>query len=272
MENCTYFFVEHDVTDRQGWDKLRTSWYDIFGAEDMTVDKARSYPEWEGNECVLSIPTIDDKMAMALWKMRSGTSKDEFQAFIDRFVCGYANNKVFQVEHAIGIRKLDARGFFSDLINAAQGRQSPGYLDAPKVWLTHHCILDREGFSALNASIADKINKICTTPSDCQTIFPAGHKCCLTLFFTGNDMVCFESTPEGVTYDDVRKAEDEFTRGMSRNYVYQMDTAKGINAFHLSEDNWSQDAMTWANATVKTAPVDSTTATMTTPVGIEASQ
>mmetsp|Transcript_18916 Transcript_18916/g.28531 ORF Transcript_18916/g.28531 Transcript_18916/m.28531 type:complete len:273 (+) Transcript_18916:91-909(+) len=272
MENCTYFFVEHVVTDKQGWDKWRNSWQDIFGAEDMTVDKARSYPEWEGNECVLAIPTSDDKMTICLWKMRSGTSKDEFQAFIDRFACGYANNKVFQVEQALGIRKLDARGYFSDLINAAQGRHSPGYLDAPKVWLTHHCILDREGFSALNASIADKINKTCTTPSDCQTIFPAGHKCCLTLFFTGNDMVCFESTPEGVTYDDVKKAEDEFTRGMSRNYVYEMDTAKGLNAFHLSEDNWSQDAMTWANATVKTAPVDSTTATMTTSIGIEASQ
>eukprot|EP00985_Skeletonema_marinoi_P017851 scaffold9880_cov132-Skeletonema_marinoi.AAC.1 len=54
------------------------------------------------------LKTHDDKMAIALWKMRSCTSKDEFQAFSDRFVYGYANNKVFQVEHAIGIRKLDA--------------------------------------------------------------------------------------------------------------------------------------------------------------------
>ena len=36
MENCTYFFVEHDITDRQGWDKWRTSWYDIFG-ESMII-------------------------------------------------------------------------------------------------------------------------------------------------------------------------------------------------------------------------------------------
>jgi len=38
MENCTYFFVEHNTTDKQGWDKLRTSWYDIFG-ESMIIRK-----------------------------------------------------------------------------------------------------------------------------------------------------------------------------------------------------------------------------------------
>ena len=36
MENCTYFFVEHDITDKQGWDKWSTSWYDIFG-ESMII-------------------------------------------------------------------------------------------------------------------------------------------------------------------------------------------------------------------------------------------
>ena len=171
----------------------------------MTVDKARAYPEWEGNECVLTIPTSDGKMTICLWKMSNGTSKDEFQAFIDRFSCGYANNKVFQVEQSMGAQNLNSRAFLSDLINASQGRQSPGYLDAPMLWMTHHHIIDRQGFSDLNASIADKINKTCTTPSDCQNIFPAGHKCCLTLFFTGNDMVCLDSTPEGFTQEAVRK-------------------------------------------------------------------
>jgi len=117
---------------------------------------------------------------------------------------------VFQVEQALGIKNLDARGYFSDFINAAQGRQSPGYLDAPKVWMFHHEILDREGFSDWIASIADKINKTCTTPSDCQTVFPAGHTCCLTLFFTGNDMVCFDSAPEGFKEDVRRVSQIDF--------------------------------------------------------------
>ena len=169
------------------------------------MDKARSYPEWEGNECVLTIPDSNGKMTLCIWKMPSGTTKDEFQAFIDRFACGHANNKVFQVEEALGLKHLDSRRYFSDLINAAHGRQSPGYLDAPTLWMTHHHITDRQGFSDWNASIADKINKTCTTPSDCQNIFPAGHKCCLTLFFTGNDMVCLDSTPEGFTQEAVRK-------------------------------------------------------------------
>ncbi len=183
--------------------------YHYPGAEDMTVDKARSYPEWEGNECVLTIPASDGKMTLCLWKVPSGTSKDEFQAFIDRFICGHANNKVFQVEQALGVKNLDVRGYLSDFINAAQGRESPGYLDAPTLWMTHHHIIDSQGFSDLNASIADKINKTCTTPSDCQKVFPAGQKCCLTLFFTGNDMVCFGSAPEGFTHDDVRKVSQK---------------------------------------------------------------
>ena len=201
---------------------LLISFTSYAGANDMTVDKARAYPEWEGNECLLTIPTSDGKMCICLWKMSSGTSKDEFQAFIDRFVCGYANNKVFQVEQAMGLQNLDVRGYFSDFINTAQGRQSPGYLDAPTVWMVHHHIIDRQGFSGLNASIADKINK-CSTPSDCQTIFPVGHKCCLTLFFTGNDMVCFDTTPEGFSQTDVRKVSQ--IRSLSLLVVHLLWTA-----------------------------------------------
>jgi len=66
--------------------------------------------------------------------------------------------------------------------------------------------------------------------------------------------------------------DDEFTLGLSRNYVYKLDTAKGVNAFHLSEDNWSQDAMVWANSYVKTMQLGSTTATTTTFIGNETSQ
>ncbi len=172
----------------------------------MTVDKARSYPEWEGNECVLTFPTSDGKMTICLWKMASGTSKDEFQAFIDRFCCGYATNKVFEVDQALGIKKLDVRGYLSDFINAAQGRNSPGYLDAPTLWMCHHNILDRQDWEKdMNTRITDQINKTCTTPSDCQTIFPAGYRCCLSLFFTSSNMVCFDSTPEGFTKEDVQK-------------------------------------------------------------------
>jgi hypothetical protein len=175
----------------------------------MTVDKARSYPEFEGNECILTIPTCDGKLIMCLWKMPSGTSKDEFQAFIDRFFGDHATNKVFEVEQALGIKKLDVRGYFRDGINAAQNRESPGYLDASTLWMIHHHIIDRKVWETdMNARIADQINKTCTTPSDCQTIFPVGHGCCLTLFFTSNDIVCFDSAPEGFTQEDVRKVSE----------------------------------------------------------------
>ena len=33
-----------------------------------------------------------------------------------------------------------------DMINAAQGRESPGYLDRPMFWMTHHKITDKKGW------------------------------------------------------------------------------------------------------------------------------
>ena len=196
----------------------------------MTVDKARSYPDWEGNECLLTIPTKDGKITVCLWKMLSGTSKDEFQAFIDRFCCGYATNKVFEVEQALGIKNLDMRGYMRDFINTSQGRLSGGYLDASKLWMTHHHILDRQGWEKdVNARTADQINNTCTTPSDCQTIFPAGHSCCLTLFFTSNDVVCFDSTHEGFTKDDVQKVSINVTLG----YVKALDLLT-LHTTHVS--------------------------------------
>ena len=44
--------------------------------------------------------------------MLSGTSKDEFQAFIDRFCCGYATNKVFEVDQALGILLYYVKNIF----------------------------------------------------------------------------------------------------------------------------------------------------------------
>jgi hypothetical protein len=167
----------------------------------MTVDKAKAYPEWEGNECLMTIPSNDGMMTICLWKMPHGTTIDEFQMFIDRFCCGYATNKVFEVEQTFGIKNLDVRGYFRDFINAAQGRQSPGYLDDTNLWMVHHHFDNRQ---AWEKDVADQINNTCNTPSDCQSIFKV-EKCCLTLFFTNNDAVGFNSFPEGFTMEDAQK-------------------------------------------------------------------
>lgn len=268
MEPVKYFFVEHFVQDKKGWDGWMANWFDIYGAEDMTVDKAKAYPEWEGNECLMTIPSNDGMMTICLWKMPHGTTIDEFQMFTDRFCCGYATNKVFEVEQTFGIKNLDVRGYFRDFINAAQGRLSPGYLDDTNLWMVHHHFDNRQ---AWEKDVADQINKTCNTPSDCQSIFKV-EKCCLTLFFTNNDAVGFNSFPEGFTMEDAQKAKTHVTKGLAKTDIYLLDPDNGINAFQLSEDNWSQDALTWAEGYVKTLPVDAATATMTTPIGIAASQ
>eukprot|EP00579_Thalassiosira_antarctica_P026710 CAMPEP_0202023408 /NCGR_PEP_ID=MMETSP0905-20130828/51839_1 /ASSEMBLY_ACC=CAM_ASM_000554 /TAXON_ID=420261 /ORGANISM="Thalassiosira antarctica, Strain CCMP982" /LENGTH=47 /DNA_ID= /DNA_START= /DNA_END= /DNA_ORIENTATION= len=42
------FFVEHYITDKEAWAGFVGKLMDIFGAEDMTVDKGMQTPEWEG--------------------------------------------------------------------------------------------------------------------------------------------------------------------------------------------------------------------------------
>jgi len=99
MENCTYFFVEHDITDKQGWDGWMSSWFDICG-ESMIIrnvenekyrlilpsteafdipyfitNRRRGHdggqgtliPRVGGKECVLTIPTSDGMMTICLW-------------------------------------------------------------------------------------------------------------------------------------------------------------------------------------------------------------
>ena len=70
------------------------------------------------------------------------------------------------------------------------------------------------------------------------------------------------------------QAKTHVTKGLAKTDIYLLDPDNGINAFQLSEDNWSQDALTWAEGYAKTLPVDAATATttMTTPIGIAASQ
>ena len=70
------------------------------------------------------------------------------------------------------------------------------------------------------------------------------------------------------------QAKKHVTQGLTKTDIYLLDPDNGINAFQLSEDNWNQDALAWAEGyvNVKTLPVDTASATMTTPIGIAASQ
>ena len=56
--------------------------------------------------------------------------------------------KVYSVKEALGHKNLDSRGYMRDMINAAQGRESPGYLDKSMFWMTHHKITDMEGWDS----------------------------------------------------------------------------------------------------------------------------
>ena len=73
---------------------------------------------------------------------KNGTTTE----FMDRFTAGAGcTNQVYSVKEALGASKLDCRGFMNDFINKAQGRNA-GFLDRPMLWMTHHQILDKQGW------------------------------------------------------------------------------------------------------------------------------
>ena len=211
-------------------------WKELLGADDMNVDKGVQYPEWEGNECLLTCPTTNG-MTFCLWRTPNYATIQEFQGayivplcrvffrfysslpnnqitiyffhgpieFIDRFTGDISANKCYAVDEAIGIKKLDFRGYVRDFINVAQGRTATGYLDAPMLWLEHHHITGPENWKTFTREIVDYINKKCNTPSDCINMFTKGYACPLTLSLGEMDAVCLGSSPAATTKEEYQQ-------------------------------------------------------------------
>lgn len=187
MENL--YFVEHFVKDKAGWVRcvmvslflhialvlmfvsslilfcniLHSSHkessmgkrVEIMGAEDMTIDKAMKQDEWGGHEVLFTVHNTEGTLTCCLWKTSSTMPLSEFQEFIDKFTGAFTTNKVYVVEGGLGLnlKKLDFRGYLRDFINTAQGRNSPGFLDASMLWMCHRefiyllCIISTNAFA-----------------------------------------------------------------------------------------------------------------------------
>jgi len=114
--NTTLFYVEHRVTNKQGWDAfVNDNYFKIMAAEDMTIDKGNLYilctsssfpnltsylmhiivlkhPSRKGNSGILSCSDISGTFNVCVWEVPSHMTKQEFQEFIDRFCRGNAVN------------------------------------------------------------------------------------------------------------------------------------------------------------------------------------
>jgi hypothetical protein len=49
------------------------------GDAEMNVDKGMAFPEWEGNECLLTLPDVTTQMICCVWKTKSFMTMNEFQ-------------------------------------------------------------------------------------------------------------------------------------------------------------------------------------------------
>eukprot|EP00804_Cyclotella_cryptica_P005577 CCRYP_003065-RB/>CCRYP_003065-RB protein AED:0.09 eAED:0.09 QI:73/0.66/0.75/1/0.66/0.5/4/73/266 len=246
-----YFFVEHSVKDKEKW------FMQLYAEEGMTVDKALQHPDWEGNECLLTCSSVDGDWTCCLWKAPNKTLQ-EFQGFIDRFTGDAVTNKTYVVEGGFGLKHLNTRGYIRDLINASQGRSSPGFLDGDKFWMVHHKITDREAWNNdFTFGIAKTINDKCATPSDCKMLFDKGCGAALTLFLSDNTSVCFESTPKDMTKEEFQKVCDKFTKGTAVNTLWLINDEQSVNVMNLSLDTWNQETFAWGNAQNTSKVVDS---------------
>ena len=79
---CSKKLMRHSFFDTKWWKtqaRFISDWIEVLGAEDMTVDKGMQYPEWEGNECLLSCPDTNGLMTFCLWNAKGYMTSTEFQ-------------------------------------------------------------------------------------------------------------------------------------------------------------------------------------------------
>lgn len=95
------------------------------------------HPDFEGHEAILSIGD-GDMMHFCIWKTATLMTKGEFQAFIDRFTGKICTNKVHKIKDGMGMTKLNTRDYMKDVIRMSNGKEMPGYLDRPQLWVTRH--------------------------------------------------------------------------------------------------------------------------------------
>ena len=125
----TLFYVEHRVTNKQGWDAfVNDNYFKIMAAEDMTIDKGEfhvlytsillrssnltylmhiiglEHPSREGNWGILSCSDMTGTFTVCVWQVPTYTTKQEFQDFIDRFSRFTAVNTVYSVQNILGNR------------------------------------------------------------------------------------------------------------------------------------------------------------------------
>ena len=122
------------------------------------------------------------------------------------------------------------------------------YIDRDQLWMTHHRILDKEGWnSKMMQPMSDMIRNDCNTPSDTTKLFPEGHGTALVLFLDNDTSICFDGSPAGMTKAEYQAVVDDFTKGMAENTVYLIDHKKGAGINNLSEDVFNQDFLKWGN-------------------------
>lgn len=240
------FFAEHHITDKEGWDQFQKKWMDIMGADDMNIDKALQYPEFEGNACILACNDTSGTFTICLWQVPIHMTKKEFQEFMDRFTCGYATNTVYAVEGTIGAQNLDPREFVRNWMRVAKGKPCIGFADRDQLWMLHHNIIDREGWETkVCQGMADAVKK-CNTPSEASKLTPESIGTALVLILDDNTSICIDGT-KSMTKEEYQAAADKFAQGTAQNTAYLVDMEKsagfGINM--LSEDVFNQDFLKW---------------------------
>lgn len=122
------------------------------------------------------------------------------------------------------------------------------YTDRDQLWMTHHRILDKEGWNSKKLQpMSDAIRNDCNSPSDTTKLCPEGHGTALVLFLDNDTSICFDGSPAGMTKAEYQAVVDDFTKGMAENTVYLIDHKKGAGINNLSEDVFNQDFLKWGN-------------------------
>lgn len=244
----TLFVVEHHVHDKAGWRKFVDGVID--NAKGKTHEDIANDPSWGGNECPMSIHSVEGDLTVCFWELPESATDEDCHKVVDAFVesSGPAvKNIVHKVDASFGIQNLTFETYCKDMVKCANEGSTLGHAANGDLFYVHHDIPDKAEFDNFFAEkVAPLKGK--STSQDVSDAWEVGMAQSAMYCGLGDkDAVCLWLMPKGTTVDEFKEMIDKFTGSMANNKPYKLDEILSTTRC-IHPDFYAQEAIAYANS------------------------
>lgn len=247
MTAPSLIFVEHEVTDPEGWNQFFVSTLAEASGK-STVEIAQS-PVWAGNQCAMTFVSKAGDKACCFWNT---PNPETFQAFIDGFTKGTSKNTIYPVTSSLGLQNMSNERYLKDFKTLADGAVPNGLPNGLPIdcdiYYVRHDVSDVDGWNAkFGQLVAALVGK--HTNQDIQeawNIAPAG---CLAYLALGSPdkHACLWMAPKSLSQADFEAIVNKMIGPCADNaFMSIADGAMGIGTLH--PDLYAQETLAMANS------------------------